>query len=470
MKDGMSKPNIVFVICDDLGVNDLRCYGRADHNTPHLDRLAGQGARFTSAYASQAICSASRAGLLTGLNPARLHLTTFLPGRPDAPSQRVLHPEIMMHVPLSVKTFPRYFKEAGYTTGFIGKWHIGQTPGPAEHGFDYVYYTGNGKNTTPSETEGGKAEYELTCKAIEFIESNKDRPFVAYLGHYTPHIPYTARQSLIDKNRNAFEPVYAALIETLDDTIGMLTDKLEQLHLSDNTIVVFTSDNGGLHVPELMHEKVTHNTPYRAGKGYTYEGGQRVPLIVRWPGHVPEGCVADAPVNNIDWIPTLLELAGAPAPSGLDGVSFAGGLTGGTFPERKLFWHFPHYTNQGGRPSGAVRDGSWLMVELYDENRIELYDLSVDIRQHHDIAEQHPDRVAAMSAALDGWCRDNAVQYNRPNPGCDEEAHRRLYVDLDPSRFDPVAADEGEWARIRHWRKGMDEIVSKAGNSMAKDR
>ena len=454
----MSQPNIVFVLCDDLGVNDLYCYGREDHTTPHLDRLAEQGTRFTSAYASQAICSASRAGLLTGRNPARLHLTTYLPGRPDALSQRVLHPEIMMHVPLSVKTFPRYFKEAGYTTGFIGKWHIGKEPGPAEHGFDYVYHPGEGKNTTPSETEGGKAEYELTRKAIEFIELNKDRPFVAYLGHYTPHIPYTARQCLVDKNANAFEPVYAALIETLDDTIGMLVDKLDQLQLSENTIFVFTSDNGGLHVPEGGHERVTHNSPYRAGKGYTYEGGQRVPLIVRWPGHVPEGRVIDAPVNNIDWIPTLMELAGAPVPPGIDGVSFADGLTGGVFPERKLFWHFPHYTNQGSRPSGAVRDGKWMMVEFYDEKSTELYDLSTDISEHQNLAGQHTDRVAAMRAALDGWRRENDVQYNTPNPNCNEEMYRRLYVDMDASRFDPVLADEEGWARIREWRKSMNEV------------
>jgi arylsulfatase A-like enzyme len=455
----LSKPNVLFVLCDDLGINDLRCYGREDHNTPNLDRLARQGTRFTSAYASQAICSASRAGLLTGVNSARLRLTTFLPGRPDAPSQRVLHPEIMMHVPLDVKTLPRYFKEIGYTTGLIGKWHIGRDPGPAEHGFDYVYHPGEGKNTTPTETEGGKAEYELTNKTIEFIESNKDRPFVAYLGHYTPHIPYTAKQGLVDKNRNAFEPVYAALVETLDDTIGILLAKLEELHLSQNTIVVFSSDNGGLHVPELQHERVTHNTPFRAGKGYTYEGGQRVPVIVRWPGHVPEGRVIETPVTNTDWVPTLMELAGASVPSGLDGVSFADGLTGGDIPQRMLFWHFPHYTNQGGRPSGTVRDGNWLLVELYDENKTELYDLSVDAGEHEDLAGQHPDRVALMCAALDGWRQENNVQHNAPNPNCDEEQFKKLYMDMDASRFDPVTATEEEWAGIHEWRKGMDEVV-----------
>ncbi|HRR28909.1 MAG TPA: sulfatase-like hydrolase/transferase, partial [Victivallales bacterium] len=289
----MKRPNILFILCDDLGINDIHYYGREDHNTPNLDKLASEGTVFTSAYASQAICSASRAGILTGLNPARLHMTTYLPGRPDTRTQKLLHPEIMMHIPLSVKMMPRYFKEVGYTTGLIGKWHVGKSPGPAEHGFDFVYHPGDGKNTIPSDTEGGKAEFELTMQTIKFIEENKDKPFFAYLAHYTPHIPYTAKKELIEKNKNAFEPVYAALIETLDYTIGILVKKLEELNLLNDTIIVFTSDNGGLHVPEGNHSRVTHNTPFRAGKGYTYEGGQRVPLIVRWPEHIPSGRVID---------------------------------------------------------------------------------------------------------------------------------------------------------------------------------
>jgi arylsulfatase A-like enzyme len=279
---------------------------------------------------------------------------------------------------------------------------------------------------------------------------------VAYLGHYTPHIPYTAKQHLIDKNSDAFEPVYAALIETLDTTIGMLTEKLDELALAENTIFVFTSDNGGLHVPEGPHVRVTHNTPYRAGKGYTYEGGQRVPLIVCWPGHVPEGRVIDTPVNNIDWIPTLLELVGTPVPQDLDGVSFAKGLLGADIPQRKLFWHFPHYTNQGGRPSGAMRDGNWLLVELYDASKAELYDLSTDVGELQDLAHQHPERVTSMRAALDGWRTENNVQYNMPNPDWDVEAFKQLYVETDPSKFDPLLADEPDWNRICQWREGMD--------------
>ncbi|WP_269542200.1 sulfatase [Cerasicoccus fimbriatus] len=451
----MHSPNIVFVICDDLGINDLHCDGREDHNTPRLDALAAEGTRFTSAYASQAICSASRAGLLTGFNPARLHITTFLPGRPDGPAQRVLHPEIEMSIPTSIKTLPRYFKEAGYTTGLIGKWHVGNEPGPEEHGFDYVYRPSDGKSTEPSETEGGKAEYELTHKAIEFIEANQDKPFIAYLGHYTPHIPYTAKPSLIEKNKDAFEPVYAGLIEELDNSMGVLLDKIDELGLADNTIVVFTSDNGGLHVPEGGHQRVTHNTPFRAGKGYVYEGGQRVPLIVRWPKSIPAGRVIDTPVNNVDWIPTLLELIGAEAPTNLDGASFARGLLGGEIIERPLFWHFPHYTNQGGRPCGAMRDGDWLLVERYDVETAELYNLAADISEREDLAAENPQQLAAMQAALDTWRQEIGAQYNTPNPDCNEELFRKLYVDTDPSQFDPLNATDEQWAEIQQWSKDM---------------
>lgn len=455
----MTQPNIIFILCDDLGINDLRCYGRDDHNTPNLDQLAAEGTRFTSAYASQAICSPSRAGILTGINPARLHLTTFLPGRPDTRTQRVLHPEIEMNIPTSIKTWPRYLKDAGYVNGCIGKWHVGNQVGPTEHGFDFVYSPPSA-NTEPSAAEGGKAEFDITNKCIEFIEANKDRPFAAYVGHHTPHIPYTARAELIEKNKDAFEPVYAALIETLDESIGLLMRRLDELGLSDNTLLVFTSDNGGLHVPELRHERVTHNTPFRAGKGYVYEGGQRVPTIVRWPGQVPAGRVVDTPMNNIDWLPTFMELAGAEAPAAIDGVSFADGLCGGDYQQRPLFWHFPHYTNQGGRPSGAMREGDWLLVEYYDAERQELYNLSDDISEHDDRSQAEPERLASMRSALDQWRCDMDVQFNRANTDCDEAAFNQLYADIDPSLFDPLNADDNQWARIQQWRADMDNAVN----------
>jgi len=461
-----SKPNILFILCDDLGINDLHCYGRQDHHTPHLDRLARQGIRFTSAYCAQPICSPSRAAILTGKAPARLHLTTFLPGRPDCVSQKVLHPEIQRQVPLTEKMLPEYFKEAGYVSAAIGKWHVGGKGfGPREHGFD-VDHAGQA-NTTPSPTEGGKGEYDLTAFAERFIETHKDRPFLVYLAHNAPHIPYAAQKWRIENNAQAFEPVYAGMIETVDDTVGRLLAKLEALKLADKTIVIFTSDNGGLHVPEGPHPRITHNTPYRAGKGFVYEGGLRIPLIVRWPGHVPAGKVTEAPVINTDWIPTLLELAGLPAPSGLDGVSLAPLLTGrGPAPPRSLFWHFPHYTNQGSRPSGAVRDGNWMLVEFYDDEAVELYDLTTDLREMQNLAAQHPDRVAKMRAALAAWRRQVKAQGNRPNPDSDPTRFRELYGDVDPSGFDPARANQAQWEEMWAWRKTMNAVLPR--NQQAK--
>lgn len=452
-------PNILFILCDDLGINDLHCYGREDHHTPNLDRLAKEGAHFTSAYCAQPICSPSRAAILTGKTPARLHLTTFLPGRPDAISQKVLHPEIQMQVPLTQKMLPRYFKEAGYACAAIGKWHVGgKGYGPLEHGFD-VYHSGQA-STTPSATEGGKGEYDLTAFAERFMETNRNRPFLIYLAHNAPHIPYTAQTSRIENNTNAFEPVYAAVIETIDDTVGRLVAKLEELKLADNTIVIFTSDNGGLHVPEGGHRKITHNAPYRAGKGFVYEGGMRIPLIVRWPGHVPAGSVLNAPVINTDWLPTLLELINQPPPRGLDGTSFADVLTGrGPAPRRSLFWHFPHYTNQGSRPSGAIRDGNWMLVDFYDDEKAELYNLAVDVEETHNLASDQPERVARMRAALATWRKSVDAQTNRPNPDFDSARFRELYIDTDPSRFEPLKADPAEWQRMQAWRRGMNEVL-----------
>lgn len=450
------KPNIVFILCDDLGINDLGCYGRKDHHTPNLDQLAKQGMRFTSAYCAQPICSPSRAAILTGKAPARLHLTTYLPGRPNGISQKVLHPEIQMQVPLSEKMLPRYFKEAGYITAAIGKWHVGGKGfGPLEHGFD-VYHAGQA-NTKPSSTEGGKGEYDLTAYAEKFIETNQSRPFLVYLAHNTPHIPYTAQPFRVEKNSRAFEPVYAGVIETLDDTIGRLLAKLESLSLAEKTIVIFTSDNGGLHVPEGPHPRVTSNAPYRAGKGFVYEGGLRIPLIVRWPGHVLAGAVTDMPIINTDWIPTLLELAGQSVPAGLDGLSMAGLLTARQpAPRRKLFWHFPHYTNQGSRPSGALRDGDWMLIEYYDDDGVELYDLSQDIREKQNLTAQHADRVQQMRASLSAWRKEMKAQANTPNPNFDMAKYRELYIDVDASRFDPFQADQAQWEAIWNWRKSMN--------------
>lgn len=454
-------PNIVFVFADDLGINDLSCYGRKDQQTPNLDRLAAQGTRFTSAYCAQPICSPSRAAVMTGKTPARLHLTTFLPGRADCVSQKLLHPKIAMQLPLEEVTIAESLKAAGYATACVGKWHLGGPGfGPKEQGFDFVHV---GKaNTPPSDLEGGKGEYELTAAAEKFIIDNQDRPFFLYLPHNNPHVPIAAKAELIEKYKDSFNPIYAAMIETLDVSVGRLMSKLDELKLSGNTIFLFTSDNGGLHVQELPNTPATHNTPFRAGKGYVYEGGLRIPLIVRWPSVVKAGRVLDSPVINTDFVPTLLELAGITSDEFYDGASIASLLKGGDAQPRPFFWHFPHYTNQGGRPAGAVREGNWKLIAHYDTGRVELYDLSKDIGESNDIAADHVDLVSELHDKLKAWRKSVGAQENTLNPDFDLAWFKKLYVDFDPSLV-PLKPTAVEMAKsFEAWRESLNAVLPKA--------
>ncbi len=455
------RPNIVFILTDDLGINDLPCYGRTEHHTPSLDRLAAQGTRFTSAYCAQPICSPSRAAIMTGKTPARLHLTTYLPGRPDCVSQKLLHPVMRQQMPVEEKTLAEHFKAAGYATACIGKWHLGGRGFlPTDQGFD-VYRPGKAV-TKPSATEGGKGEYELTRWAEEFMETNRARPFFLYLAHDTPHLPYSARADLVERNARAFNPTYAAVIEAMDDAVGRLLAKIDSLGIATNTIVIFTSDNGGVHMPEGPHSTITHNAPYRAGKGYLYEGGLRIPLIVRWPGKIPTGRVVDVPVINTDWLPTLLDCAGLPSATGIGGGSFGGLLLGKTAKgSQNLFWHFPHYNNQGGQPAGAMRDGEWKLVEHYEDGRLELFNLSRDIGETNNLALAEPRRAARMVKSLARWRTEIGAQTNVANPNFDEAAYRSLYVDYVPSKENLAQTDDAGRARAVEWRKKMNAVVPK---------
>jgi arylsulfatase A len=452
-------PNIVFILADDLGWNDLGCYGRKEHHTPNLDQLAREGSRFTCAYAAQPICSPSRAAILTGKAPARLRLTTYLPGRADCNSQKLLHPIINQHLPLEEKSVAEYLRDAGYATGYIGKWHLGNKGFlPTEQGFDF-YHAGDAV-TKPSAAEGGKGEYDLTRQAIQFIETNRARPFFLYLAHNSPHIPYSARADLVEKNKAAFEPVYAGLIETLDDSVSLVLKKIDQTGLSGRTLVIFTSDHGGLHVPEGTHRRITHNTPFRAGKGFLYEGGLRVPLIVRWPGKVPAGKVVEIPVNNTDWLPTFLELAGVSVPPDLDGMSILPILLGrDQSQERTFYWHYPHYTNQGSQPAGAIRKGKWKLIENYEDGRLELYELSADIAEKNDLAVREPNRAASMQRELVRWRDQVSAQTNRPNADFSEASFAKLYVNFVPSKFDPLGATPEEWERVWAWRTELNAAL-----------
>ena len=458
---GADKPNIVFILTDDLGINDLGCYGRKDHHTPRLDKLATEGMRFTSSYCALPICSPTRAALMTGKSPARLHITTFLPGRPDTVAQKLKHPLINQQLPLEEKTIGEYMKEAGYATGYFGKWHLGGAKfDPSQQGFD-LYFPGS-PNTKPSATEGGKGEYQLTARAEQFIEANKARPFFAYISHNTPHIPFTAKPELIEKNKDAWYPEYAAVIESMDECVGRIVDTLDRLGLAQNTLLVFTSDNGGLHVPELKHSPATHNTPYRAGKGFVYEGGLRVPLIVRWPGMVKPGTVMDTPVISTDWLPTLMQCVGSPVKADLDGVSFMPLLTGGLMQDRALFWHYPHYCNQGAKPAGAVREGQWKLVEQYEDGSLELYDLSRDASESQNVAAEHADIAKRMRDALHTWLKSSGAQENTLNPEFQLAWHKKLYDDVDVSKLKAGATSDETGRAWKEWRAGMDSVVKDA--------
>lgn len=455
------RPNVVLILADDLGVNDLACYGRADHSTPHLDRLASEGARFTSAYCGLSICSASRAALLTGKSPARLHLTTYLPGRPDTPPQKLLQPSIAMQLPLEEVTLAERFKVLGYVTGCFGKWHLGgEGFGPLQQGFDE--FGEAPANTMPDANEGGKGESALAAKAADFIARHKGESFFLYVPHNCPHVPLAAKPELVEKHAQAFNPIYAAMIETLDDSVGRVLAALAEHGLAEKTIVIFTSDNGGLHVLESPNTPATHNTPFRAGKGYLYEGGLRIPLIVRWPGRIAPRVVTWTTVGN-DWTPTLMEFCGGEPPAGVDGRSIAGSLLANAEPEpRPFFFHFPHYTNQGGRPAGAVREGDWKLIEHYDDGRLELFNLVNDPGEEHSLTETESPRAAELQARLAAWRTEVGAQLNTPNPAYDAAWAKRIYEDIDTSRIVPRRTAAETAPLYEAWRAEMNAAVKAA--------
>jgi arylsulfatase A-like enzyme len=457
------RTNIVFIVADDLGITDLSCYGRKDQPTPNLDRLAKQGARFTNAYAAQPVCSPTRAAILTGKSPARLHLTTFLPGRADAPSQLLLHPTIEQQLPRGERTIADWLRAAGYATACIGKWHLGGKGSlPTDRGFD-LYFPGHA-STKPSDTEGGKGEYELTAAAEKFIEANKDRPFFLYLAHNNPHIPLAARPGLIEKHKDAFNPVYAAMIETLDDCVGRVLAKLDALGLTEQTLLIFTSDNGGLHVLEGLLTPATFNRPYRAGKGFLYEGGLRIPLIVRWPGTTNPDTTIDTPVISTDWTPTFLEAAGVKAEVPFDGISLVGLLARNESPPpRALYWHFPHYTNQGSRPGGAVRDAAWKLIEHYEDGRCELFHIERDPSETTDVSAKEPARVAELRGKLEKWRRDAGAQENKANPTFNGKLWQRLYDDVDISQLQTDSTAAAMAPKLAGWRALMNAVLTPKG-------
>jgi arylsulfatase A-like enzyme len=443
---GPAKPNFVFILIDDLGWKDLGCYGSTFHETPHIDRLAAQGMRFTNAYAAAPVCSPTRASILTGRYPARLHLTDFLTGRADRPSQKLLRPHALQYLPLDEVTVARALKPLGYASASIGKWHLGTEPYyPERHGFDVNIggtVTGSPPGgyfrfRTPSLAARTEHEYltdRLTEEAERFIERNRERPFFLYLAHYAVHIPLQAKESLVAKYqakaRSANGPhnaIYAAMVESVDAGVGRIMKRLADLGLAGRTVVFFFSDNGGLSVREGPDTPATSNAPLRAGKGYLYEGGIREPLVVRWPGVTRPGSVCDVPVCSIDFYPTIREAAGGQpdARRRIDGISLMPLLREeGGWSREALYWHYPHYSNQGGRPCGAIRRGRFKLIEFYEDGRLELYDLKADPGEGHDLASKMPDKAGQLHAMLAAWRKAVDAQMPTPNPHYDPKKNR----------------------------------------------
>ena len=437
------RPNVVLIVADDLGWRDLGCYGSTYHQTPHLDRMAKDGLRFTDFYAACPVCSPTRASILTGRYPQRVNITTFLPGRPDRADQKLKQPAVRQELPLEEVTIAESLKAAGYRTGIIGKWHLGGAGfEPTRQGFDaniggdsaggprsYFAPFRNKQGFMPGLEAAPDGEYltdRLAAEAETFIEANKEKPFFLYLSHYAPHIPLAAKKEIIAKypgqpvHGRQNHPVYAAMLESLDDAVGRVLKKLDALKLTEKTIVIFTSDNGGLCVAEGSPFAPTINAPLREGKGFLYEGGIRVPLIVKWPGVVEPGKVTDEVGSSIDFYPTLIEASGGLTPpvAETDGVSLVTALKGGKVERDAdaIFWHFPHYANQGGKPGGAVRAGDFKLVEFYEDGRRELFDVRKDLSESRNLIAEKPLIADNLAKRLDDWRKKVGAKMPTPNP------------------------------------------------------
>lgn len=457
-----TRPNIVIVYVDDMGWTDLSVQGSVYYETPHIDGLAAQGIRFTNAYAAAAICSPSRAALLTGRYPARIGVTDWIRSRFQGGTipvdkknptnyvgethERLLTPPNPLWMEHEEITLAELLKPAGYVSAHIGKWHLGADDWyPETQGFDiniggsdygqppsyFDPYFRKGQGDIPTLKPRREGEY-LTDReadeAVAFIRGNRGQPFFLYLSHYAVHTPIQARADLRARyaakpKTNQTNPDYAAMVHSVDQSVGRVLAALDQAGLTERTLVMFTSDNGGLLGP-------THNAPLRSGKGHPYEGGIRVPFIVRWPGIVPAATISYAPTMGIDVLPTVARAAGlTPLTDGpIDGISLVEHLRSGgtqTLERQALFWHFPHYRNGHDIPPySVVRNGDWKLIRWSEGPRFELYNLREDLGEAKNVAETMPQKVAELDAQLAGWQRDVGAKLPRPNPAYRPAARR----------------------------------------------
>jgi len=460
----MKQPNVILILIDDMGWRDLSCYGSSFYETPNIDRLATQGMTFTQAYASCPVCSPTRASLLTGKYPATLGLTDWIDwGFGIHPARgKLIDAPYIDHLSLSEKSIARALQEGGYQTWHVGKWHLGgEAYYPEKHGFEvniggcewgspHTGYFSPWK--IPNLVDGPEGKHlgdHLTDEVIRLIEEKDERPFFLNLWYYDVHTPIQAKSEKIHKfeqkcrdlhfdeletfaegeffpvehkkNKRIVRrlvqsnPAYAGMIENLDENIGRLLKTLENRGIAENTLVIFTSDNGGLSTAE---GSPTCNAPLSEGKGWMYEGGTREPLIVKWPGKVGPGSTCDTPVTSPDFYPTLLEIAGLPLcpEQHCDGASILPLLRQERTLERPaIFWHYPHYGNQGGTPGSSIRMGDYKLIEFFEDRRLELYNLRTDAGEKQNLAQEESFRASEMHQVLIEWREKVRAKIPSPN-------------------------------------------------------
>jgi len=501
------KLNVIFFLVDDMGWADLGYEGSKFYETPNIDRFAKENVRFTQAYAACHVCSPTRASIISGKYPARLHLTDWLPGRKEFSFQKLKNAEVVQHLPYNQPTLPEILRENGYHTAIIGKWHLGvdsastQRQGFDLHIPDYNVGWPNGTYFSPYHMkglEGGPdGEYltdRITKEALQWIENNKDHPFFLYLAHFAVHDPIQGRPDLVEKyekklkqmqprqgspfileqNPDAQDPFgsdqlndllqderytgfgnlpdrivkvkqfqdnpqYAAMVESVDESMKHVLDKLKELGLDKNTIVIFFCDNGGMSAMNIGNparrigaanlDKAysTSNLPLRGGKGWLYEGGIREPLIVRWPNEDKAGAVCNVPVISTDFLPSILNMVGIPVPKEYpgDGVSFTPLLKNPQaeakqLTDRAIYWHFPQYSNHGAQsPGGAVRYGDYKLIEYFENYKVQLFNLKDDPGEQNDLSAAEPDKVKELRDMLHAWRKKVNANMPEPNPNYD---------------------------------------------------
>ncbi|MEM8484310.1 MAG: sulfatase [Bacteroidota bacterium] len=456
--------NVVFILIDDMGWTDTAAFGSTFYQTPHLDRLASESMRFTSGYAACPVCSPTRASILTGKYPARLKQTDWIPGRNNRADQKLKQVEDLDYLALEHHTLADILQESGYATAHIGKWHLGAGDEflPENRGFarniagnqygsppSYFYPysrklwrdTSQVYQLTDLVEEGFEGEYltdRLGQEAAKYIEAKKDEPFFLHFSQYAVHTPLQSRPHLEAKYKARQKPiadssdfgyegkrpvrtmqnhaVYAGMVESMDASVGMVMRAIEDAGISDRTIVVFFSDNGGLSTSEGWP---TSNLPLRTGKGWLYEGGIRVPMLIKWPGVTDVDQLCDVPVSSVDFLPTILDMLqlSDKIPAEVDGESLTPLLKEAGEPARAaIYWHYPHYSNQGGKPGGAIREGAYKLIANYEDQSVELYNLDDDLGEQNNLADAMPEKAAELQQKLDAWLAGIDAQMPVQNP------------------------------------------------------